>query len=570
MLVMNMLRHYIDIMYAREILFLVITLLTGCADEEQLQQEPEEPVAVSLSFAVSSANKQDITRQSDAVVQEGSARTIQILHIIPFATTGKVQKTDMPMFGSFGARDNTISRYFYYENCSFISGVNAFLVYGKAEPATGDAVNGALNAKIPADMLPAGITFSPKQIRNTEAIHSDAQAIATYLTTIANTTGWSTTTNSRLQAFYQNFIGQGNLAPTVIAGSSASVKAYVTHLKKLIEAEPESSLRTAILTNIDFANIATHIPTGFPGSIDLPDGAAALRWEIPAGKTEYAFVPQTVTTTEAIINSMKRFAYPAELYYYGNSRICTSTIDDRKRYYDNTSWGTSKNDANTVLNGFEYDPGTVSPNTKAIAIKEPVQYAVARLDAKIKASATILKDANNNNVEVGSKSFPLTGIVVGAQRPVGFDFAPVDNNDENVYFVYDSQVNTNTNDTYFYLSLEERGPVRTLLLQSYDGENVTIVLEFENNSDTDFVGVDGIVYRGTKFYLVGELKLEEATGDEKVRVFTQDQTTTATLTVNGLTKAYNVMPDLLSPQLEIGVTLTRPWTGSTPTTVILE
>ncbi|MBP5213219.1 MAG: hypothetical protein J6032_01215 [Bacteroidales bacterium] len=564
-------KKYTDILFP----MLIVLPLAGCSVDYDMDQY-DVPVNVSMSFTVSNGSQ---TRQADPVVQEGSARDIEILGIIPFAVKGKITRTDRPKFFVVGNERDTYtqtdSRYFYYENCSFISGVASFLVYGKAQPASDvDAVNGALIADFPADLLPAGITFSPKQIYGTNAIHTDAQAIADYLTDIANTEGWATTSDTRLQTYYQNFIGNGSVYPSVIAGSSANVKAYVTHLKNLISAESASSLKTKILESIDFTNFDTHIPAGFPGSIGLPDGAAALRWEIPAGGSEYAFVPQTVTTAEAAINSLTRFTYPAELYYYGNSRICTSTKDNRKAYYDLTSWGTSNSDANTVLSGFENDPGEVTADTKAIAIKEPVQYAVARLDVKIKAQSESLQDARETNVSITNSSsqpsFPMTGIVVGSQYTAGFDFAPIDNSDTNVRFAYDNQVNTNTGSTPFCLSTTEQGPTRTLLLQSPDGEDVMIVLEFRNNSDKDFTGVDGIVYKGTKFYLVGKLQLSEATGDDKTRVFTQDQTTTAKLRVDGLAKAYNVMPNLLSPRLEIGVTLTTDWEQTTPTIVVME
>lgn len=551
-------------------LMLAVLMLMGCNLIDDAEFDSDTPVEVSLSFTVSNDSQQNITRQTNTVVQEGSARDIQVLNIIPFAVDGKITKNDRPKFFVVGNEqatyDKTISRYFYYEKCSFFSGVSSFLVYGKAEPESGgDAVNGALTANIPTDLLPAGITFSPKQIRRTTDIHADAQDIADYLTTIARTEGWSTATDSRLQLYYQNFIGKGSEALSVIAGSSKNVEKYVAHLKTLLLALPQSDLRDAIITNIDKS-----YPANYPASIGLPDGAAALRWEIPTSELRYAFVPQTITTTEAAINSLTRYVYPAELYYYGNSRICTSTVDNRKGYYNNGSWGTSNSDENTVLSGFENDPGVVSPNTKAIAIKEPVQYAVARLDATIQAQSTSLTDAKNNSVSITNSSskpaFPLTGIIVGGQHTVGFDFAPIDNDDANVRFVYDNQVNTNTN----YLSLEEKGPTHTLLLQSPEGKDVTVVLEFRNDSDIDFTGVDGIIYKGTKFYLVGQLKLEDATGTDKTRVFTQDQTTKAKLVINGLAKAYNVMPNLLSPRLEIGVTLTTQWEQATPTVVVME
>lgn len=555
------------------ILLAVLTTWTACGNEDDLERSTE-PVKVSLAFSLSS-KVSDQTRATDPVIQEGSFRGIDRLYIIPFDVQGTITAEAKPkLFSPTGSADvfdrtssSTPSRYYYYENCSFMQGVASFLVYGHAEPTTGGKdVNGSLTADFPADMSPSDITFSLESIYSETTPHATASAIAKYLTNIANTTGWSTTTDSRLKAYYQNFIGQGSEAPSVIAGSSASVQAYVNHLKTLVTEEPESTLRTAILNSIT----AGSVPADYPASIGLPDGAAALRWEIPDGGTAYAFVPQTVTTTEANINSIMRFAYPPELYYYGNSQICASNIDNRKTYYERTQWGTSNTDENTVLAGYEYDPGIVSNNTKAVAIKNPVQYAVARMDATIKADAASLTDAKNTSISIEATTFPLTAVIVGGQRPVGFDFKPKDNSETDVRFVYDSKVNTNTGSTPYYLSSEQKGPVHTLLLQNYDGEAVTIILEFQNNSNTDFYGVDGIIYSGTKFYLIGSIPAPTADSEDYTkRVFTQDYTTTVNMKVESLAKAYNVMPNLLSPRLEIGVTLTTKWEQAIPTTVIL-
>ena len=50
---------------------------------------------------------------------------------------------------------------------------------------------------------------------------------------------------------------------------------------------------------------------------------------------------------------------------------------------------------------------------------------------------------------------------------------------------------------------------------------------------------------------------------------TKDYTTTVGITFVSLAKAYNTVPDLLSPQLEVGVQLTPQWTLVTPTIVPL-
>ena len=135
-------------------------------------------------------------------------------------------------------------------------------------------------------------------------------------------------------------------------------------------------------------------------------------------------------------------------------------------------------------------------------------------------------------------------------------------------FVYDSQVSGALNtagDTY-----------HTLALQSYDGEDVNIILEFEYSADetTGFKCLNGYVYPGTRFYLVGVLVPSQGTppngltdeekAELKKRVFTQDHTTTINMTVQSLEKAYNVLPSLLSSSLEIGVMITPQWISAEP------
>ena len=528
-------------------------------------ERQDASVKVSLAFALSSQTAGQ-TRSTDQVIQNGTFRGISELYVIPFSVRRAITAADQPkLFSPTGGTEDyshATSRYYYFDQCSFMEGVASFLIYGKATPESGGkAVNGSLTASFPADMAPAGTTFSVEPIRSSTEAHQEAQDIAAYLTDIANTEGWATTTDSRLQAYYRNFIGQGSDAPSVLAGSSASVKAYTQQLKALLEAETNTA--TSELRQSIIANIGKTFPENYPASIGLPDGAAALRWERPnVILSAYAFVPQTVTTTEANINSINRFAYPPELCYYGNSQIKTSTKDDRKSYYN------AENSWDDVLSHYENDPGIVSNNTKAVAIKNTVQYAVARLDAKFHAAATVLKDAVDNNVSISG--IELTGIIVGGQRPVGFDFTPKSNSDMSVSFVYDTQVQK-ADGSHYPLSIVDQGPLHTLLLQSADGEDVTIMLEFANNSGHDFAGATGTIYDGTKFYLAGTIKLgEPGTADYTKRVFTQDYTTAVDMTVESLAKAYNAMPNLLSPQLEIGVRLTTKWEQSTPTTVILE
>ena len=95
-----------------------------------------------------------------------------------------------------------------------------------------------------------------------------------------------------------------------------------------------------------------------------------------------------------------------------------------------------------------------------------------------------------NNAE----NLPLTGIIIGGQHTVGFDFKPInaEQSDVDARFIYDNEISASNN-------------INTLVLQSYDGETVPVVLEFQNNTGNSFVGKNGIVYPGTKFYLIATL-----------------------------------------------------------------
>ena len=310
----------------------------------------------------------------------------------------------------------------------------------------------------------------------------------------------------------------------------------------------------------------------YPNDLGLPDGAAAVLWDMTADGNKGAFVPQTVTTLDATINTINRFAYPPELYYYSNSRIKTSNTEilanDYKLY---PQW------TDVLANLYPYD-GVVGGDTKAVAIKEPLQYGVAHLSATIASKSSSLPDADGNHIEVeyqSKPSFPVTGIIICGQHPVDFEFkvktTATGETTGDELFIYDRHLGGSP---YLKFGDPASGPFETLALQNEDGKDVTIMLELENQSGKNFKGEDGIVYNGTKFYLTGIIKLSESSNksekeDVNKRVFTQDHTTTVTMKVQTLAHAYNVMPNVLSGRLEIGVDIKLDWVGTTPTTVIL-
>ena len=563
-------------------LMLAVLLLTGCNLIDDTVVDDDTPVEVSLCLSRYSGQQRNTTRQSNTVVQEGFVREILVQRIIPFAKNGKVESGDMPKFSSIGGLTtydkpkNTTppnSRFYYYDKCSFMSGVSAFLVYGKAEPVSGgDAVNGALDADFPADQSPANIKFSPKQICTTTNIHDDAQAIADYLTTIANTDGWATTSDSHLQAYYLNFIGKGSVAPSVIAGSSANVKAYVADLKNRITAEPESSLRTKILESIDFLNIDTHIPANYPGSISLPDGtsislpdgAARVQWNA-SGSELNSFTDITGNYGNGNTIDITKYTYPAALWYYVNTPLKASTEKESDDYDTAGDW-------DGVINGvYAGAASVVDADTKSVALTNPVQYGVGRLETAIRMGDGTFYDRNGEVVVTGD--YKLIGVLIGGQSRANWDFTQ--RGDDNLT-IYDRVM---AHDVVARPNSVTAQVNQTLALETKKDQKIYVALELLNGGE-DFQGADGIIPAGGTFYMTAVLDPKKASNyDESNRnkIFIQDHVTQLTVTIRngkskddptydpenpdggGLGEATNGIPDLTSPGIEVGTSVDLQW-----------
>lgn len=599
------------------IIGLASMVLTSCQKQEDVSEvtEPAKTYVLAdlaLSLPASTAPR---TRMTSEVTQSnGNFRGIQRLSIIPFTKQGKITSTDMPSYyESDPIVDNNwttvpettvpenTNKVHHYQKVHLMKGVASFLTYGQAAAVTdGKAVNGSLIPKVDGQsqtagimpervaVSPANLTFELEKIYKEPDVPAGATAIANYLTHIARAEGWKDAEDAWLQMLYMNFINQNDQKTNILPGSARNVKAFVSTLyRQLAEMNyNDGTIEKAIVNDImdrikNYTGVTCEVvgtkltvtslgTNGYPNNLDLPDGAAAVLWDMTAGENKGAFVPQTVTTLDAPINTINRFAYPPELYYYSNSRIKTSNteIQDNGQY---PSWA-------KVLEQYPYDNAVVGGDTKAVAIKEPLQYGVAHLSATIASTSSSLADADGNliDVEYQSKpSFPVTGIIICGQHPVDFEFkvktTATGGSTGDELFIYDRHLGGSP---YLKFGDPVSGPFETLALQNEDEEDVTIMLELENQSGKNFKGEDGIVYNGTKFYLTGIIKLSESSNksekeDVNKRVFTQDHTTTVKMTVQTLAHAYNVMPNILSGRLAIGVVIKRDWVGTTPTTVIL-
>ena len=159
-------------------------------------------------------------------------------------------------------------------------------------------------------------------------------------------------------------------------------------------------------------------------------------------------------------------------------------------------------------------------------------------------------------------------MLVSEQRHQAYNFTPRSGDN---YCIYDSDVNDGSTPKAYIASAGSGitlKPIHTLVVQTDSYQDVHYALEFQNNSGAGFYGANGcMVNPGCKFYLIGVLKYSDATnnpGGAIKSVFLQDHVTEANITVKGLASAYNTIPELRDPQLEIGVQTEMKWVGSTP------
>jgi hypothetical protein len=534
-------------------------VMVSCSFVDDKADDPYcQQVAQQVDLLVSVGNKASMPRRVSATASRRAPEfsTMDLMVAIPFRTNGvNVTASDDPLIDLVGANESNLAKKYdaekyntYYVNtCHLMTGTDRMLVYGKAtKPSTTNpAVYGELSPLPTVRKKTADIQFSLTSIRESTEAHADATALANYMTTIANTTGWSTTDDSTLKSYYLDFIRMGSEGAGLMSGAAANIKAFVAALRALLETKGDA-LSSAIIANIDGTNISTNT---YPRSLGLPDGAAVIRW------TGNKFEVRTTTTTLDNINGINRYTYPAELMFFVDSPIRTSAEEVKKKtYQENTqTW-------DAFLDTYYNGSNAVNTNTKAVAVENPIQYGVGRLDLTLTTMSATLKDAKDEVVTTNANmtTLPLIGVIIGGQHTVGFNMKPQgEQTDVDGRFIYDTNI-------------IDGNKTSTLVLQSYVNEKVPVILEFENKTGNAFTGKDGTVYPGARFYLIAMADpANKGEGDFAGRVFTQDYTTTMSMSVTSLAKAYTCMPDLLAPRLEVGVQVVTKWIQATTTNVEL-
>ena len=435
-----------------------------------------------------------------------------------------------------------------YYDVEIGQGVNHFLFYGEAK-GSGDAkTNGALDANV--TNVVNDITFKLKPISESAASDGQIATLTNALTSVATANGggveWKNST-SDLKNFYNSLI-------RLKAGSANSIKLALQDLKAGIEtatATGETDLKSAIQAAIDGA-LASIQSCDYPRNCSLPDGAVQVAWN--SGENKFEAVNAT-NVGSLSYTSLNKFVYPSSLYYTVNTNIKTSNTPLASQYTG--SWDYC---INTL---YQNGGNAVDKYTSSVALVKPIQYAVARLDVSARFNAETVKDNLQEDVTVSAgEGITLDGILVGGQKNLKWDFATAVDGTE--YTIYDASI------TSTKLGSTNTGTIiaQSLALQSGTGTTVNFALELTNKTGAAFTGVDGIVPNGGRFYLVGKLVPEAGTADNLV--FKQDYTTTAKVNITSLAHAYNCIPDLKNPKLELGLSVDLNWQAGLSQDVTIE
>lgn len=479
-------------------------------------------------------------------------------------------------------------------------GTRSFLFYGVAPDATATApvTTEELNGKLTATGLtgnPTGIEFALQTIQTSSANDMRTNILA-YLNSIVNAGDWKIEGKELNEMFIQFTSNH--------AGSSADVQALVQDLytallpytstnamaiKTAIESTTYVQSITDGVINFNTSKLGDVSPTAnftaaFPGVLYLPDGAAYLNYSDGA----FSYVDTGMDNVNQIAK-VADYVYPASLYYRANSTISVAEESLLDTYTDTSnSWADVLNAYKDAEGGVAQ--GAVSSETKSVAVEDQVQYAVARMDLNV-ASDVTLKDTEEKAFNVAEKTFTVTGVLVGGQRKVDYLFNPIIGTSSPQFTIWDNQVKSN-------VKLSSGDPTianRTLVLETPSTEKVKFAIEFRNDSGEDFYGKNGIVPAGCKFYLIGEIDptatatttynkyvrphntvnasgaaVSKKTTDDIDQVFVQDYVTIVNATVGSLKNAYNVIPDLRAPQLEIGLSVNLKWEAANTYSVALD
>lgn len=599
--------RYIYIIGSRAIALLAIIAIVACSSDDcdSLTTTTDGKVAVDMVLSVATPSVgRGVTRMSDAITQnDGDFRGIQDLWLVPFKKQGEIAsgETPLPLIQGVGLTiDDELDaakKFFFDPDAMMMQiGTASFLAYGRATVDNGGSfANGSLTASYNSNnnFTPANVTFTPVSISGEAANSTKATRIAEYLSNIAKAGDWYNSPDAGVADLFKNFANIHNSTSEPFAGSTTNILKHVNETYANVE-NVEEPLKTAIrdaIANSQYVTFDenTHKVTALTGSaydmtgypVNLPDGVAGMIWDNNA--SEFKSQPG---------NKFENYVYPAELYYYANSRIYTSAAQKKEEYETTDTWETFTT-REYENKGTNNEGATVESDTRSIALIDPLQYGVACLEVQIRAGLASLHHTGTGTVALSQSTtepaklgtFPLTAILIGGQHIQRFDFTPKypeeptaleEIEEDKEYIIYDQSIASENVCLGDYIKGNNANfskPLYTLTLQTKRDNSVKLVLEFLNNSGSAFKCNSGIIYPDTKFYLMASVvNLETSDLERDKQVLTKDHKSTVRLTISDLSSAYNALPSLSSDKVRLFETVTAgisQWqAGDTPSTEI--
>lgn len=380
---------------------------------------------------------------------------------------------------------------------------------------------------------------------------------------------------------------------------------------------------------------------GYPyEDFGIPEGAAQLGFVVegqsyptsgyinppstPAPKDEFYYYHPNKPLVNYNMTEFepRKYLLPAELYYYVNSPLRTTSNDVTVASYPD---GVNKWNADASWTGWDF-PGKVSSSTRGVAVAHSINYGVALLKSSVKIATgvTAFQDNRyaltnhaeaNKTIPVSSAQLSLKGILIGGVNPrMNWQFtryftsSTTGNHEPGLGdlskfdgVIYDHTLPSNAvptpaespNYTLVYDNFNSTVLTDKTLQESQN--DVYVALEFVNNGEA-FYGRDNLIHNGATFYLVAKLDKPtndqatslawptdhhiaplyrvdnpsetlpegKAAGDSKeiARIFIQDFMTTVTFSLgaNSLQHAYYSTPDLRASQMSLGLDVDLQWT----------
>lgn len=558
--------------------------------------------AINIPYGGNSSTNQakKVTRMTDEMTQQSGKpfRGISDIVLLTFngdpSTAGNTEATRIIEIGTDA---NAYAHDEYsklYRDIEIPVGTNHMLFYGRATRKSGDTDFQAgkitdVGTKTTQKVL-ANLSHELTAINSTAdfTIDDDAKKIINALNAIANakvtdgndytwaTIGSETTLPSWLTENEKKFLAaRYNEFTKLKAGSKTSVVEFIKNLQAALVGETgeptipaERKLTKEIYDKCEAALVDIS-SIDFPGKFNLPDGVASLSWIEGESKFAYNAPNNVIIGTGNSINYQK-ICYPAELSYFVNTTTMVSDKDmsNLSEFPTCNDWIQNTQTAWNAKTNFTEN--AVANTTKTVGLKEPVQYSVAVLKSTVRCNAATLEDNakeagsfdENQQISVPTNGFKVTGILIGGQpASVDWKYDPV-STESFANTIYDKEMNgsmvakneTSASNANYTLVFDNK--------KSDTQSPVYVTLELENNSDKNFYGKDGIILKGAKFYLVGQLNPNKTglTNPNSVnRVFVQDYVTTANFKIKDLKDAYNCIPDLRTSGINVGLAVDLDW-----------